>query len=117
MMLVDSSVWIDHFRSSSLELSAALQDMRFVCHPFVIGELACGYIPRRQVVFGLMGRLPLAAMASDREARELVERHALAGTGIGWVDVHLLASARLSRVSIWTNDKALQRAAAKLGLA
>jgi predicted nucleic acid-binding protein len=116
VILVDSSVWIDHFRSSSRELSAVLQDMRVVCHPFVIGELACGYLPNRDVVFGLMSRLPLAVVASDSEARELVERHCLAGTGLGWVDVHLLASARLSRVGLWTRDKALQRAAARLGL-
>jgi predicted nucleic acid-binding protein len=114
--LVDSSVWIDHFRSSSRELAAALHDMRVVCHPFVIGELACGYLPDRQEVFGLMGRLPPAVVASDAEARELVERHDLAGIGLGWVDVHLLASARLSRVGLWTRDKALRRAAARLGL-
>ena len=116
MILVDSSVWIDHFRSSSRELSAFLHDMQVVCHPFVIGELACGYLPNREVVFRLMGRLPLAEVASEGEARELVERHGLAGSGLGWVDVHLLASARLSRVSLWTRDKALQRAAARLGL-
>jgi predicted nucleic acid-binding protein len=117
MVLVDTSVWVDHFRVVSLPLVRLLKDAKVVVHPFVIGELACGRLARRHEVLALLGKLPRLAPVSDAEALAFIDANALAGSGIGWVDVHLLASARLGRTSVLTADKALLRAARGLGLA
>ena len=85
-------------------------------NPFVIGELACGQLGQRTEVLALLGRLPLVAPVSQAEAQSFVEVNNLAGSGVGWVDVHLLASARIARVEIFTADKALSRVAQRLGL-
>lgn len=116
MVLVDTSIWADHFRVVSLPLVRLLKDAKVVVHPVVIGELACGRLVRRHEVLSLLGKLPRIEAVSDAEALGFIEAHALAGSGIGWVDVHLLASARLARVSLYTRDKALARASARLGL-
>lgn len=94
-----------------------LDDAQAVCHPFVIGELACGQLRRRAEVLALLARLPMVPPVSQAEALSFIEVNHLAGSGVGWVDVHLLASARLARVSLFTADKALARAADRLGLA
>jgi predicted nucleic acid-binding protein len=117
MILVDSSVWIDHFRRAHPTLVDELGQMRVVTHPFVVGELACGYLPERERVLTLMARLPALQPVSNQEALAFIDAQALAGAGLGWVDVHLLAAARLARVGLLTADKALQRAATRLGLA
>ena len=114
MTLVDSSVWIDHWRRGNGRLAAALELGRVVAHPFVIGELAGGTMPRRSSTLPLLEALPVVLTARHDEVMMLVERHGIAGTGLGWVDAHLLASATLSGTPLWTLDRALRRAAERL---
>jgi hypothetical protein len=116
MVLVDTSVWVHHFRNDEPRLRHLLEHGQVLVHPFVVGELACGRLRDRAEVLDLLGRLDPAARASDDEAMELVEAKGLMGAGIGWVDVHLVASCLLSRARLWTNDKALSRVANRLGL-
>ena len=118
MILADTSVWIEHLRRGEPVLRAALDAERVVVHPFVIGELACGNLRHRATVLELLRRLPLAPVASDREAHALVEQRTLMGRGIGWIDVHLLASAAIGApLRLWTHDKRLAATAAELNLA
>ena len=117
MILVDSSVWNDHLRWVHPSLVEALEASDVLCHPFVLGEVACGHIPQRPRVLSLMARLPVVRTGSHQEALAFLDAHELAGAGLGWVDVHLLASAMLARAQLWTRDKALERAAARIGLA
>ena len=117
MILVDTSVWVDHLREGDAALRAALLDGRVITHPFVIGELACGTMRRRAEILGLLNALPAARVATHEEALALIEGHRLAGAGIGWIDVHLLASARLSHVRLWTRDQRLVAAARQLNVA
>lgn len=117
MILVDSSIWIDHLRRRDERLSALLEAGQVMTHAFVIGELALGCIARRAVFLSLMDDLPKARSATDDEVRVLIERQSLAGMGIGYGDAHLLAAARLNGVPLWTRDKRLALVAAKLKLA
>ena len=118
MIVVDSSVWIDHLRRANGELARLLGVGGVLCHPFVIGELACGYLRHRQSFLAELAVLPVAPQARHAEALEFVERHALAGRGIGWADVHLLVATALAQpAKLWTRDKRLAAAAAALGLA
>jgi predicted nucleic acid-binding protein len=118
VILVDTSVWIDHLRRGDASLTHVLQTGLVLCHPFVIGELACGHLRQRAQVLGAMSALPFAPVATHREALVFVERHALAGHGIGWVDAHLLASTALAGgAKLWTHDKRLAGIASDLGLA
>jgi predicted nucleic acid-binding protein len=118
VILVDSSVWVGHFRSSDPQLEALLDENLVLTHPMVIGELACGNLPRRREVPGLLGELPAAVTASDAETLELIEQRRLIGRGIGYVDVHLLAAALLTDdASIWTFDARLSAVAAALSIA
>lgn len=118
MILVDTSVWIDHLREGIPALAAALEQDTVSTHPLVVGELACGNLRNRAEVFSLLDRLPEAPLASDAEALELIERRLLMGRGIGYIDVHLLASTALSRdASLWTRDRRLASVARELGLA
>ena len=114
MTLVDTSVWVDHLRRGNARLGRLLEDGLVLVHPFVVGELALGRMRRRPEILGLLGELPLAEAAQHGEVLEFVERHGLAGSGIGWVDVHLLVSAALSGVGIWTLDRRLSIAAQRL---
>lgn len=116
MVLVDSSVWIDHLRRSSAALSALLSEGRVLGHPFVIGELACGSLQRRSEILALLEALPRAEVAQHHEALHFVETHRLAGAGVGWVDVHLMASAVLGRSALWTLDRRLAESARRLGI-
>lgn len=113
MILVDTSVWIDHLRRGDEELSALLDEGQVLVHPFVIGEIACGSLRRRADVVGHLRRLPAAPVATEAEVHHLLEREALHGRGLGWVDLHLLASARLAAVPLLTRDKALAATAAR----
>ena len=113
MVLVDTSVWIDHFRRRSERLAFLLENGLVACHPFVFGELACGTLACREEVLGHLERLPALEPVSHEEALRLVEAHDLAGSGLGWVDVHLLASARVSGTEFWTADRRLKQAAAR----
>lgn len=117
MILVDSSVWIDHLRKPDIELTRLLEAEVVISHPFVIGELACGHLRRRDAFLSELTELAAAPVATHAEALAFVERHRLAGRGIGWADVHLLASAALSESGrLWTHDKRLAAVADTLGL-
>lgn len=114
MTLVDTSVWINHLRRADERLRQLLADGQVVSHPFVVGELDCGRFAHRDEVLRLLERLPALEPVSNREARAFLDANHLAGSGIGWVDVHLLAAARLARIHIMTADKALARVAARV---
>jgi predicted nucleic acid-binding protein len=114
MVLVDTSVWVDHFRSRSAQLVSLLEQDDVVCHPFVLGELACGNLSKRAEILRLLQSLPQAVVAQSEEIMHFIDSHRLMGIGLGLVDVHLLASARISLVSIWTGDRRLKKAAERL---
>ena len=116
MVLVDTSVWAEHFRSNNSRLKNLLMYGKVACHPFVIGELACGRLQNRKEILSLLETLPAATQAEHKEVLHLIERHRLMGLGLGYVDVHLLASALLSGIPLWTEDKQLQKAALRLKL-
>lgn len=115
MILVDTSIWVDHLRSGDRALARLLDAGRVLGHPWVTGELALGHLSQRQEILGLLHSLPAAPVAEPAEILLYVERHALMGRGIGYVDVQLLAAARLAHASFWTRDKRLAAAAAQLG--
>ena len=118
MILVDTSVWIDHFRRSEPGLVSALEDESVVTHPFVFGELACGNIRNRTEILDLIGRLPTPPIATDREALDLIDRFKLRAKGIGYIDVHLLASTLLMPAArLWTKDRRLATIASELKIA
>jgi predicted nucleic acid-binding protein len=115
-MLVDTSVWVDHFRRGNPALSDRLTRDEVWCHPFVIGELACGNLAHRMEVLSLLATLPSPVTATHDETVLFVEKNRLMGKGIGWVDAHLLASAVLTRIPLWTMDRRLSAVALSLGL-
>lgn len=118
MILVDTSVWIDHLRAGDAYLAALLTGSRVLMHPFVLGELACGNLRNREQALALLKALPKASVASDGEVLFFIERHALMGRGIGYVDAHLLAAVTLSDMArLWTRDKRLRMVANSLALA
>jgi predicted nucleic acid-binding protein len=114
--LVDTSVWIDHWRHGNARLASTLEGGLVTAHPFVIGELACVNIPRRASTLRLLDALPKIPAARDREVMTLIEAAGLSGLGLGWVDAHLLAASRMNAMSLWTLDRALRRAAERLGI-
>lgn len=117
MILVDSSVWVDHLRAGDPALTDLLTAGQALTHPFVIGELALGSLRQREAILAALKGLPQAVVAGDDEVLDFIDRHALSGIGIGYVDAHLLASARLSTGTLWTRDKRLHGAAQRLGIA
>jgi len=118
VILVDSSVWVDHLRSGDATLARLLDDGRVIAHPFVVGELALGSLRQRELILTALQDLPQAVVASDIEVLRFINQQALYGLGIGYVDAHLLASARLTAGgSLWTRDKRLQAVADQLGVA
>jgi predicted nucleic acid-binding protein len=114
VILVDTSAWIEHLRVGSPRLKALLSNEQVLCHPFVIGELACGTLRNREEVLGLLGALPQARIAEHDEALHLLDSEHLYGRGLGWIDLHLLASTLLTGCAFWTLDNALRKAAASL---
>ena len=116
MIIVDTSIWIDHFRQSSLRLVGLLNATQVMVHPFVIGEIALGTIKNRKAVLDGLAGMPQAPVATLPEVFAFIETAKLAGSGIGYVDAHLLASAKLAGALVWTSDKPLAAAAHKLGL-
>ena len=116
MVLVDTSVWIEHFRFGNHALRNALNDSLVLMHPFVLGELACGGFKNRTRVLSDLAALPAAQTAAQEEVLRLVDDRRLWGRGIGWIDAHLLASALLSGCRLWTTDVRLNRVAGALGL-
>lgn len=118
MILVDTSVWVDHLRASDKTLANILDAGKVLTHPFVVGEIALGRLPRRDAVLSALSGLPQIAPAADREVLRFIGQHALFGVGIGYIDAHLLASVRLlPGASLWTRDRRLHSAADRLGLA
>lgn len=115
MILVDTSVWIDHLRRGSSALGEALEREEAMTHPFVIGELACANLKNRREVLDLLAALPSTVVATSEETLHFIEQRRLMGQGIGWVDVHLLASVMMTEAAqLWTRDKRLGAIAAKL---
>jgi predicted nucleic acid-binding protein len=116
MVIVDTSIWVTHLRQGSQHLKGLLSDAQVICHPFILGELACGSIRNRKEILSLLQTLPMAPSASLEEVLYFIEHHKLMGIGIGFVDAHLLASAQLADLPLWTSDRRLKAAAAKLEL-
>ncbi len=117
MILVDTSIWIDHLRSGDPELASLLQHGQVLAHPWVTGELALGQLSRRREILGLLLDLPQATAATDVEVRTLIDNRQLYGLGIGYVDAHLLASTMLTTAArLWTRDKRLAAVATQCGL-
>lgn len=117
MVLVDTSVWTEHFRSGDVGLDALLSDGQMVCHPCIVGELACGNLKNRSVILSLLQELPMAVRAEDAEILQCIEHHRLMGKGLGYIDMHLLMSAILTRIPLWTLDRRLREVTLELGLA
>jgi predicted nucleic acid-binding protein len=118
VILVDTSIWIDHLRAGHSTLVRLLERDLVLTHPWVIGELALGHISHRREVLGLLTNLPQATVATTDEILTLVEGHQLYGLGIGYVDAQILASTHLTRdAQLWTNDKRLAAVAARVGCA
>ena len=115
-MLVDTSVWIDHFRNRNARLSELLEAGQVWSHPFVIGELACGSLSQRRKILTLLAALPSAPVAEHGEVLGFIETRGLYGKGLGWIDMHLLVSAHIVQLPFWSLDKRLAAAASDLGL-
>ena len=114
--LVDTSVWIDHLRKGNRQLATLLDKGGVCCHRFVIGELACGTLRNRDELLGFLRALPEAQFAEHDEVLNFIGERKLAGRGLGWIDMNLLASALLENCKMWTFDKALRAAVAELDL-
>lgn len=114
MVLVDTSIWVSHFRDGNPQLEKLLFKGKVACHPFIIGELACGNLKNRDEILSLLQALPLAMTAEHEEVLHFIERHQLMSIGLGYVDVHLLASALLSKIPLWTGNRRLRKVALKL---
>ena len=117
MTLADTSVWVDHLRYEGHPLAALLDEGGVLCHPFVVGELACGSLSNRDRFLSLLGALPQVKVAEHQEVLQLVGVRGVHGRGLGWIDMHLLASALLDGCALWTLDKRLEEVAAELGVA
>ena len=116
MVLVDTSVWVDHLRQGVPHLSDLLDAGEVATHPFIVGELACGNMVNRAEILRLLSALPTVKVATHDEAFRLTETRRLHGRGIGWIDVHLLASALLSQTGLWTRDRSLHSLVKTLGI-
>ena len=117
LILVDTSIWIDHLRATGGPLAPVLQANKVCGHAAIIGELACGNIGNRSEVLELLQALPRLAGASDDEALHFIDRHQMMGRDIGYIDAHLLAACALSGARLWSRDKRLVAFARALGLA
>jgi len=111
MVLVDTSVWVSHFRKGNIELADLLHDGEVAIHPFVVGELACGNLKNRTLILSLLKSLPMGVEAEHEEVLAFIEKNRLMGKGLGYVDAHLITSAVLTGVSLWTLDKRLGQVA------
>lgn len=116
MILVDTSVWIDHLRNGSKALSDLLNEGEVVCHPWIIGELACGNLQQRKDILALLHALPSIGRVSDEEVFFFIEKHRLWRRGLGLIDMHLLATCSVGRGQLWTMDNRLHKAATELGI-
>lgn len=117
MILVDTSIWIDHFRYGDEELRKIVNDDRLVCHPFIVGELALGSLRERNAVLAFLAAQREVMIATHAEVMTIIERHSIFSMGIGYTDAHLVTSILLDpRSSLWTRDKRLAAAAQKVGV-
>ncbi|HMK57043.1 MAG TPA: type II toxin-antitoxin system VapC family toxin [Dissulfurispiraceae bacterium] len=114
MVLVDTSVWVEHLRAGNITLEALLNEGLVVNHPLVVGELACGNLRNRTEILSLLHALPVAATVEHEEILDFIENNRLMGKGLGYIDMHLLASALLTKVRLWTLDKRLHDVAIQL---
>ena len=116
MVLVDTSVWVLHLREGNAELEKLLNKGQVMCHRFIIGEIACGNIKKRTEILTLLQLLPLATQAKHEEVMEFIETNKLMGRGLGYIDMHLSASAKLTGIPMWTFDKRLDEINKELGI-
>jgi predicted nucleic acid-binding protein len=116
MVLVDTSIWVDHLRMGVPRLAELLERGDVLAHPFIIGELACGQMTNRTEILDLLRTLPQAQSSTHDEVLQFVEDRKLMGRGLGYIDIHLLASALLSSCQLWTNDSPLRKAGDELGI-
>jgi predicted nucleic acid-binding protein len=116
MILVDTSIWVDHLNKTVPELVKLLNSTMVCTHPFIIGELSCGNILNRTEILTLIKSLPRIEPAFEEEVNTLIENKNLYGIGLGFIDIHILASALINDVKIWTNDKVLKKTAQKLNI-
>jgi hypothetical protein len=116
MVLVDTSVWVSHFRDGNIGLEKLLNDGEVVSHPFIVGELACGNLKNRHEILIYLQSLPIAILAEDGEVLKFIENYQLMGKGLGYVDVHLIAAALLTDIPLWTLDKTLDKLTKKIGI-
>jgi predicted nucleic acid-binding protein len=117
MVLVDTSVWISHLRDGNAEMESLLNNARVMCHPFITGEIACGNIQNRTEVLSLLKNLPQTPQLPHEDVLYFIDKQGLIGKGLGYVDLHLLASAVLTGVPIWTLDSRFHRTSKQLGFA
>jgi predicted nucleic acid-binding protein len=117
MVLIDTSVWVTHLRNGSPELETLLNNGEVLCHPFIIGELACGTLKNRTEILSLLQALPKSVQAAHEEVMQFIENYSLMGKGLGYIDIHLIASALLTNVTLWTLDKKLIEVSSEIGLA
>lgn len=108
MVLVDTSVWVSYFRKGNETLKALLNGGYVVCHPYIIGELACGNLKNRALILSLLQTLPMSVVAEHEEILLFIEKNKLMGREVGYVDIHLAASAILTGIPLWTFDKKLE---------
>ena len=113
-ILVDTSVWINFLRYGDKQHEEVLNQGLVLCHPYIIGELACGHLSNREKILSLLHDLPMATVVEHYEVLHFIDRHNLMGRGLGYIDIHLLASAMLTGVKLWTMDKTLVKMAKKL---
>jgi len=116
VVLVDTSIWVTHLRQGIRRLEKLLMDAEVMCHPFIVGELACGNLKNRNKIISLLLSLPMAPTTEFDEFLFFIDRNGLMGKGVGFVDVQLLVSAQLTGVPLWTADKKLKSTADQLGL-
>ena len=117
MVMVDTSIWVDYLRKGRHHLEKLLLDTKVVCHPFIVGELACGNIKNRNKFLSLIQTLPVTPVIDLDEFLYFIDQNRLMGKGIGFVDIHLLASALLSEMPLWTSDKKLKSVSIELNIA
>lgn len=117
MVLVDTSIWVSFLRSGNGRLKSLLREARVACHPLIVGELACVTLDNRNEFLTLLQTLPQVSMASEREVLHFIDHHRLSAAGVGLIDAHLMASARLSDLPLWTSEGNLRAATRRMGIA
>lgn len=117
MIVIDTSIWVDHFRAADTHMTDLLDGELVLMHPWIVGELACGNLSTRLVTLSSLRKLPQVPVAHEDEVLFMIEQHKFMSRGIGYIDMHLLASARLNGANLWSRDKRLMRAAMDLQVA